>query len=92
MFLNFYSLYSISDVKPTDKKAYLEHMLEKQIHNQTTNIPFPYTENDSEWWISHVQKQTVEQGKSVNWAIRNSSDYLIGGIGFHNFQIGKPLV
>ncbi len=79
----------VSDIKPDDKPAYLEHLREKQIYDQTEKIPFPYTDADADWWINHVAETTKVQGRSVNWAIRRTDGYLIGGIDFHNFQLGK---
>lgn len=83
--------YHISDIAPTDKAAYLEHFKEKQIYDQTLAIPFPYTEADADWWINHNIEATKKQdGRSVNWAIRRSSDdFLIGGIGFLGLTIGE---
>jgi [ribosomal protein S5]-alanine N-acetyltransferase len=83
--------YHISDIGLQDKPAYLEHLQEKQIYLQTLAIPYPYTPADADWWINHNIEATKKQdGRSVNWAIRRSSDdYLVGGIGFHDHQIGK---
>lgn len=39
--------YFISDIAPSDKPAFLEHLQEKQIYDQTLAIPFPYTEADA---------------------------------------------
>lgn len=82
---NFY----VSDIRATDKPAYLEHLKEKQIYDQTLTIPFPYTEADAEWWVNHVDEVTQKQGRSVTWAIRRADGFLVGGIGFHDFELGK---
>jgi RimJ/RimL family protein N-acetyltransferase len=79
----------ISDITSNDKPAYLEHLKEKQIYDQTLNIPYPYTEADADGWINRVSEETNKQGRSVNWAIRRKDGYLIGGIGFHGLEIGK---
>ena len=81
----------ISDITLADKAAYLEHLKEKQIYDQTLAIPFPYTEADADWWINHNIEATQKQdGRSVNWAIRRiDNDALIGGIGFLGLEIGK---
>lgn len=83
--------YYISDITTSDKAAYLEHFKEKQIYDQTLAIPFPYSEADAEWWINHCIQDVAKQGgRTVNWAIRRSSDnFLIGGIGFIGFTIGE---
>jgi [ribosomal protein S5]-alanine N-acetyltransferase len=80
---------SLSEIRPSDKAAYIEHLKEKAIYDHTLRIPFPYTEADAEEWLALVQKTTQEHGQPVNWAIRNEADYLIGGIGFDGLAIGK---
>ncbi len=79
----------ISEVNSADKPAYLEHFKEKQIYDQTLAIPFPYGEADAEWWVNHVAEETKKQGRSVNWCIRREDGYVVGGIGFHEFELGK---
>jgi RimJ/RimL family protein N-acetyltransferase len=82
--------YHISDITLSDKPAYLEHLKEKQIYDQTLAIPYPYTEADADWWINHNIEAVKAHGRSVNWAIRRSEDdYLIGGIGFVDLKNGK---
>ena len=81
--------YYVAEISPTDKSAYLEHLSEKQIYDQTGSIPFPYTEADVLLWIQRVSEETKKQGHSVNWAIRRTDGFLIGSIGFRNFELGK---
>jgi RimJ/RimL family protein N-acetyltransferase len=79
---------SLSEIRPSDKAAYIEHLKEKAIYDHTLRLPFPYTAADAEAWLALVQKSTQEHGQPVNWAIRNEADYLIGGIGFDGLTIG----
>ena len=82
--------YYISEIKKTDKSAYLEHLQEKEIYDQTLAIPYPYTEADADWWINHnIEATKAQDGRSVNWAIRQKDGLLIGGIGFLDFKIGE---
>ncbi|WGL61121.1 GNAT family protein [Pigmentibacter sp. JX0631] len=87
--LNLEGTYYLSEVLPHDKPSYLEHFKEKQIYDQTLNIPFPYTEANADWWINYVTESTLKIGKPIHWAIRNSDGKLIGGIGLNDFEIGK---
>jgi RimJ/RimL family protein N-acetyltransferase len=80
---------SVSDITPKDKPAFIEHLKVKQIYDQTLAIPYPYTQSDADWWVNHVAEETQNQGRSVNWAIRRRDGYLIGGIGYHNLEVGK---
>ena len=79
----------VSEIEAGDKAAYLVHLKEKEISDNTLNIPYPYTEKDADWWLAHVAEQTHERGRSVNWAVRRQDGYLIGGIGFMDLHIGK---
>jgi ribosomal-protein-alanine N-acetyltransferase len=81
--------YFISDIVPRDKAAYLEHLREKDIHDNTLSIPYPYTEEAADWWIDHVAAETKTQGRSLNWAIRRPDGLLIGGIGHVGLEVGK---
>ncbi len=79
----------LSEIRPSDKAAYIQHLQEKEIYDHTLRIPFPYTEADADEWLAMVAKSTKQHGQPVNWAIRNEDDFLIGGIGFEGFAIGK---
>jgi ribosomal-protein-alanine N-acetyltransferase len=73
----------------SDKSALIEHLREKEIYDRTLRIPYPYTEKDADEWLGIVAKTTQQQGRPVHFAMRNAEDYLIGGIGFDGFQVGK---
>src|SRR6516164_2279035 len=79
----------LTEFRPSDKPALIEHLREKEIYDRTLRIPYPYTEADAEEWLAIVAKTTKQQGRPVSWAIRNAEDYLIGGCGFDGFQVGK---
>lgn len=91
MELKINDLYQVSDIVPSDKAAYVEHFKEKQIHDQTLSIPYPYSEADADWWINHnLEASRSQGGRSVNWAIRRTSDgFLVGGVGFLGLKIGQ---
>ncbi len=79
----------LSEFQPSDQAACLEHLTEKEIYERTLRIPFPYTEADFHAWLGIVEQTTKQQGRAVHWAIRDSNDSLIGGLGFDGFQLGK---
>jgi [ribosomal protein S5]-alanine N-acetyltransferase len=79
----------LSEIRPSDKPALLEHLREKEIYDHTLRIPYPYTEADADDWLALVAKAIQQQGQPVQWAIRIEEEYLIGGCGFDGFQIGK---
>jgi RimJ/RimL family protein N-acetyltransferase len=79
----------LTEFRPSDKPALIEHLREKEIYDRTLRIPYPYTEKDADDWLGIVAKSTQQQGRPVHFAIRNAEDFLIGGCGFDGFQIGK---
>jgi ribosomal-protein-alanine N-acetyltransferase len=79
----------LSELRPSDKTACLEHLSNKEIYDRTLRIPFPYTEADFETWLVIVDKTTNQHGQPVHWAIRNEADSMIGAIGFEGVDIGK---
>jgi RimJ/RimL family protein N-acetyltransferase len=82
----------LSEIRTSDKGAFIKHLNDKDIYNRTLRIPFPYTEAHAEEWLALVRKSTKQNGQPVSWAIRNEMDYLIGGIGFNGLVLGKSHV
>lgn len=80
--------FAVTDFAPADQAALVEHLQEKQIYDQTLNIPYPYTAADADWWLAHVATEAAQQGESINWAIRDPNGRLVGGIGFHGLEVG----
>jgi RimJ/RimL family protein N-acetyltransferase len=79
----------LTEFRPSDKPALLEHLQAKEIYDRTRRIPYPYTEADANEWLALTAKTTQQQGQPVHWAIRNEEPLLIGGCGFDDIQIGK---
>jgi RimJ/RimL family protein N-acetyltransferase len=66
-------------IQRSDKGAYLEHFTDPEIARNTLAIPFPYKETDADAWLDQCEREACEPEK--NFAIREPSGYLIGGIG-----------
>jgi ribosomal-protein-alanine N-acetyltransferase len=81
--------FSISNIRKGDEPAYISHLKEKQIHDQTLSIPYPYTKADADWWVNHNLELESKHGDSFSWAIRQSDGSLIGGIGFAEYVPGQ---
>lgn len=79
----------LSEFRPSDKPALLEHLQEKEIYDRTLRIPYPYTEADADEWLALTARITQQQGQPIHWAIRDTDALLIGGCGFDDLQIGK---
>lgn len=78
----------LSEMRPTDKQALLEHLGDRDIYERTLAIPFPYTEAHADDWLSRVAANTERQGQPVQWAIRDEADFLIGAVGFDDVLVG----
>src|SRR5688572_12798346 len=79
----------LSELRPSDQAACVEHFKEKEIYDRTLRIPYPYSEAEFQEWLKIVERATQQQGRPVHWAIRNDAGFLIGGIGLDGFQLGK---
>ena len=81
--------FHLSEFRLSDRSALVECLNDRDIYERTLRIPFPYAEADADEWLALVAKITQEQGRPVQFAIRNSDESIIGGCGFDGFQIGK---
>jgi [ribosomal protein S5]-alanine N-acetyltransferase len=81
----------LSVLDQNDAPALALYLNEKEIHDRTLQIPFPYSEADAHWFISHCEQLQQEHGHVINWAIRLKTGELIGGIGFHCKNMGSPI-
>ena len=79
----------LSEVRSSDKPALVQRLNDRDIYDRTLRIPFPYTDASADEWLALVAKITEQQGRQVQWAIRNAEDALIGGCGFSGFQTVK---
>ena len=79
----------LSEFRSSDKPALVQHLNDRDIYARTLRIPFPYTDASADEWLALVAKITQQQGRPVQWAIRNAADALMGGCGFGDFQVGQ---
>jgi RimJ/RimL family protein N-acetyltransferase len=66
-----------------DKDALILYMNDDELYNQTLRVPKPYTDLDAENWFNYILTFETENNIRKNWVIRNSSNELIGHVGFH---------
>jgi [ribosomal protein S5]-alanine N-acetyltransferase len=71
----------ITDVDERDIPAFLEHFRERDIHDWTLRIPYPYTREDACAWIEEVRRARQTDPRSQHLAVRTSDGLLIGGVG-----------
>jgi RimJ/RimL family protein N-acetyltransferase len=79
----------LSEFRPSDKAALIEHLNDKDIYDRMLRIPFPYTEKAADEWLALVAKITQQQGRPVHFVIRSTDDALIGCCGFDDLKIGE---
>ncbi len=79
---------ALTEIRPADKPALLEHLAAREIYENTLRIPYPYTEDDADQWLAMVAQSTREHGRPVHWAIRQN-ERLIGCCGFDHLALGR---
>ncbi len=79
---------SLSRITWRDKPAYVKHLNQThEFHSNMLSIPFPYSEDDADQWISTVLRESFAQDGRRSWAIRDGAD-LIGGVGLFDITEG----
>lgn len=76
----------LSEIRKSDKAAFMTHLSDGEISRYTFRIPFPYSESDAEWWISHVAETAEHYGEPIKFAIRDADENLIGTLGFDGLK------
>ncbi|PWN68470.1 N-acetyltransferase [Chryseobacterium phosphatilyticum] len=64
---------------------YLQHRIYSDF---TSNIPYPYTENDAKLWVK-LSQEAFEDNSGYTFAVRNKEEELIGAIGLHDREDDK---
>ena len=78
----------LSEIRSSDKSAFVEHLNDKDICDRTLRIPHPYTKSDAEHFVGIVAEATAKHGHPVHFAIRDKPEQLIGGYGFDGLSYG----
>jgi RimJ/RimL family protein N-acetyltransferase len=77
----------LTEIRRSDQDALIEFLNDRDIYDRTLRIPFPYTAADAERWFCIVENLTKQNGQPVNWAIRNETHKLIGGVGLEGLGL-----
>jgi RimJ/RimL family protein N-acetyltransferase len=80
---------SVTEIRDGDQSAYLKHFQEREIHERTLRIPFPYTERDAEQWMDYARNRCDEMGRPRQFAIRDGAGRLVGGIGLIESELAE---
>jgi [ribosomal protein S5]-alanine N-acetyltransferase len=73
----------------SDRETLVELLQEKEIFDRTLRIPYPYTLADADNWLSIAAGIDRRNGQTLNWAIRDAGDRLIGGVGLETPGLDK---
>ena len=78
----------LTEFRPTDKAACVQHLSDRDIYDRTLRIPYPYTDAEFEQWWEVIAQATERYGEPVHFAIRTNDDAFIGGCGFDGLVTG----
>lgn len=72
----------LSQMRLKDIDRLVKYLNDKEIFNNTLQIPFPYTKEDGEYFVNLCENKKKKYNKLTDWAIRDKNKKLIGGCGF----------
>lgn len=72
-----------------DRTSLVQHLQEREIYERTLLIPWPYTLEHADEFISEVTSNAQRRGHVRDWALRESAGALIGGIGLASAGPGR---
>ncbi|RKS96396.1 GNAT family N-acetyltransferase [Chryseobacterium defluvii] len=73
----------LSQLKEEDIPFVVEYLQEKIFSELTSNIPYPYSEEDAKFWLQ-ISRQAFEMKSGFTFAIRNKEGKILGAIGLHD--------
>ena len=54
---------TIKKIKKTDKKQLVNLIGDFRVSKTLSNVPYPYTHKDAEYWLNDVQGKFIKQNK-----------------------------
>lgn len=78
----------LSQLEEKDIPFIVELLQHRIFSDLTSNIPYPYEENDARSWVK-MSKEAFENNTGYTFAIRNKEDQIIGAIGLHDREDDK---
>ncbi|MBV8326912.1 GNAT family N-acetyltransferase [Chryseobacterium sp.] len=73
----------LSQLEEKDIPLITEYLKHKIYSDLTSNIPYPYTENDAKLWLK-MSLDAFENNSGYTFAIRDQEGQLMGAIGLHD--------
>jgi len=92
---------SITEFMPKDEARIISYLADREIHDRTIGIPFPYGREEFDQLMSvSIETAMEHRGWSIHFAIRDENDSLIGEVVVFNlvechkaevgYWLGKP--
>lgn len=78
----------LSRLEEKDIPFIVEFLQHRIYSDLTSNIPYPYTENDAKFWLK-MSKEAFDSKTGFTFGIRNKEEQLIGAIGLHDREDDK---
>lgn len=79
----------LTEFHAEDAATVVAYLQEPLIHRWTLRLPCPYERQHFDEWFAQTTANAEKQGQHSNWAIRDAAGNAIGGIGFHDMEIGQ---
>lgn len=73
----------LSQLEERDVPFIVEYLQHRIFSDLTSNIPYPYVENDARSWLK-MSKEAFDTNTGYTFAIRNKEGQIIGAIGLHD--------
>lgn len=78
----------LSQLEEKDVSSIAELLQHRIFSDLTSNIPYPYVENDARSWVK-MSKEAFENNAGYTFAIRNKEGQIMGAIGLHDREDDK---
>ena len=78
----------LSQLEEKDVPFIVEYLQHRIYSDLTSNIPYPYTENDAISWLK-MSKEAFENHSGYTFGIRNKEGHIIGAIGLDDREDDK---
>ncbi|WFB66245.1 GNAT family N-acetyltransferase [Chryseobacterium sp. WX] len=78
----------LSQLEEKDIPFIVELLQHRIFSDLTSNIPYPYVENDARSWVK-MSKEAFENNAGYTFAIRNKEGQIMGAIGLHDREDDK---
>ncbi|MDR6921133.1 GNAT family N-acetyltransferase [Chryseobacterium sp. 2987] len=73
----------LSKLKEEDLDLVTEYLQDRIFSDLTSNIPFPYTRKNAEFWLK-MSEEAFDRNTGYTFAVRNKERQIIGAIGLHD--------